>query len=613
VIGLAPNFARQQGFPLEECVSVKTPSEILSLMQQDSTEDGLFAYTAQCNFSGERFPLDWVTAMQSKRMKVLLDAASYASTTALDLSTIRPEFVVLSFYKMFGYPTGLGALVLRNDQKSIMIRSYFGGGTVSAIAVNPLYLSMKDNLSHALEDGTLPFQQIIALDAGFDYIERKWISWSNLYDYCSELMLDLVRRLECLKHHNNSPVVRVYRDEAKSYGPILAFNLLNPVGDYIGYSEVMRLAGMCNIHLRAGRFCNPGGAQYYLELTSEKLMEMREAFGHVCGDANDLIGGQPTGALRISLGFCNTPQDITVFMQFLEDYFVQSQSPTRPFNEPLSLQFDIKAIYIYPIKSCGGISVRDWPFAVHGLLYDRHFMLIDDEGHVMTQRKFPKLKQIRIEQLCRITKQLSISAPGMPLLTIPLLGNGSCVETKLCNTLQLTKKVNMDIQSWFERFLGTKCQFVRVHDAQTSFVNKAQFLLVNDSSILELKRRITGDSEHIGTHSFRPNFVIDTTCPFEENEWIGKVITVGRYAFKVKEHCERCQVVGVDLKGGKHAEPLLTLAKQRVKVQYFNPGKNCIRYLFGFRRSEYAGNAHVATFCFPNTAMRPSPFFCVRV
>jgi molybdenum cofactor sulfurtransferase len=572
VIGLAPVFARQQGCPLEECVFVKTQSEINSLIEQNTQEEGLFAYTAQCNFSGQRFPLEWATSVQDRGMKILLDSASYASTTALDLSIVQPEFVVISFYKMFGYPTGLGALVVRNDQKSCINRSYFGGGTVSAIAVNPFYLSMKESISAALEDGTLPFQQIIPLDAGFDYIERKWGSWKNLYDYCSSLMVDLIARVQNLKHYNDSPVIRVYREKDAVYGSIVAFNLLNPVGDYIGYSEVMRLAAASNIHLRAGRFCNPGGAQYYLGLTSESLMEMREAYGHVCGDAHDMIGARPTGALRISLGFCNTSKDIDTFVTFLQDYFVQSQRPIRELQAPASLCFDVKAVYVYPIKSCGGILVQDWPFAVHGLLYDRHFMLLDQEGKVMTQRKYPQLKQIHIAKLCRITKQLQIAAPGMPLLTIPLLVDGNCIETSLCSTKTLTKKVSLEIENWFQRFLDTKCQFVRVSDANSSFVNKAQFLLVNTSSIQELKKRITGQSEHVGVDSFRPNFVIETSQPFEEYTWLGKIVTLGKYSFKVQEHCERCQMVGVDVNGKKHAEPLLTLAKQRVEAIRFNAG-----------------------------------------
>lgn len=38
----------------------------------------------------------------------------------------------LSFYKIFGYPTGLGALLVRRDSLQILRKGYFGGGAVSA-------------------------------------------------------------------------------------------------------------------------------------------------------------------------------------------------------------------------------------------------------------------------------------------------------------------------------------------------------------------------------------------------------------------------------------------------------------------------------------------------
>ena len=88
--------------------------------------NSLFAYPAQSNFSGRRYPLEWANAvhcgsdvlntlsgMQRKHRTcphwyVLLDAAALLTTSTLDLSLYKPDFVVLSFYKMFGFPTGLG-------------------------------------------------------------------------------------------------------------------------------------------------------------------------------------------------------------------------------------------------------------------------------------------------------------------------------------------------------------------------------------------------------------------------------------------------------------------------------------------------------------------------
>jgi molybdenum cofactor sulfurtransferase len=78
------------------------------------TGNALFAYPAQSNFSGYRYPLEWISKVQSgcldpaQQWYVLLDAAAFVSTTPLNLDVYNPDFVTLSFYKMFGFPTGLG-------------------------------------------------------------------------------------------------------------------------------------------------------------------------------------------------------------------------------------------------------------------------------------------------------------------------------------------------------------------------------------------------------------------------------------------------------------------------------------------------------------------------
>jgi molybdenum cofactor sulfurtransferase len=60
-----------------------------------------------------------------------LDAAAYVSTSLLSLAEVdtSPDFITISFYKMFGYPTGLGALIVRSELESILRKRYFGGGT----------------------------------------------------------------------------------------------------------------------------------------------------------------------------------------------------------------------------------------------------------------------------------------------------------------------------------------------------------------------------------------------------------------------------------------------------------------------------------------------------
>ena len=104
----------------------------------------LFIYPAQSNFSGQRYPLSWCKDLPSRQVfisglesvagswLVALDAASFVCTSPLDLTANPAHFVALSFYKMFGYPTGLGALLVRSDCAHLLHKGYYGGGTVLA-------------------------------------------------------------------------------------------------------------------------------------------------------------------------------------------------------------------------------------------------------------------------------------------------------------------------------------------------------------------------------------------------------------------------------------------------------------------------------------------------
>jgi selenocysteine lyase/cysteine desulfurase len=106
-------------------------------LQRSSTARGpkLFAFPAQSNFSGVQHPLAWIARAQALGYRVLLDAAAFAPTNRLDLSHVTPDFVTLSLYKMFGYPTGIGALLARRDALAVLRRPWFAGGTIDVASV----------------------------------------------------------------------------------------------------------------------------------------------------------------------------------------------------------------------------------------------------------------------------------------------------------------------------------------------------------------------------------------------------------------------------------------------------------------------------------------------
>ena len=116
----------------------------------------LFAFPAMCNFSGRKYPLEWVSQTQQGFLFtsshlchwfVVLDASSFVSTSPLDLNSCTADFVPISFYKMFGFPTGLGALIVKNSSSYILRNCYYGGGTVQATISSENFHVMKKTLA----------------------------------------------------------------------------------------------------------------------------------------------------------------------------------------------------------------------------------------------------------------------------------------------------------------------------------------------------------------------------------------------------------------------------------------------------------------------------------
>ena len=101
------------------------------LRTADARRANLFAYPAQSNFSGVQHPLEWIAAAQSAGWDVLVDCAAFVPTNRLDLSEWKPDFVPISLYKLLGYPTGVGCLLVRKQALARLRRPWFAGGTIA--------------------------------------------------------------------------------------------------------------------------------------------------------------------------------------------------------------------------------------------------------------------------------------------------------------------------------------------------------------------------------------------------------------------------------------------------------------------------------------------------
>ena len=293
---------------------------ILNPRGSGSRNKGLFAYPAQSNFTGVRYPLSWISLAQQRGYHVLLDAAAFLPTSALDLSEVKPDFVIVSWYKLFGYPTGLGCLIARKDSLECLRvrRPWFSGGTIQAATVSAPWHMMAPG-AEAFEDGTLNFLSIPDVQFGLDWLAEVGMSTIETRVRClTGWFLD---RLLQLQHSDGSPMVRVYGPtNTKMRGGTVAFNFLDATGKVVDERVVAMESAAARISLRTGCFCNPGAGEAALGLNVNlvrKLSRVRQ-LSRGLDEFVEVLGIPSLGAVRVSFGLASTAADIDKFFGFVE-------------------------------------------------------------------------------------------------------------------------------------------------------------------------------------------------------------------------------------------------------------------------------------------------------
>ena len=477
-------------------------SEIDDWLQDPRTLDtqstnaslGLFAYPAQSNLNGRRLPLSWTGRIRSSsqsrlRMFSLLDAAALVSTSPLDLSncSLAPDYTVVSFYKIFGFPD-LGAIIVRKESgRPLQCRKYFGGGTVEMVTClkEQWHVKKESSLHEQLEDGTLPIHSIIALGCALSVHERLYESMERVSIYTSFLVKELYNRLSLLRHGSGRAVCHIYKESSSMYGdsrtqgPVIALSLRNSAGEWISNSEVEKLAFVKNIQFRSGGLCNPGGIASSLGLAP---WEMRRNFsaGQRCGNDMDIIGGKPTGVIRLSLGAMSNLQDVEALIEFVQEFFINNQEKSSQAIEVPSLQGQlyIEKLAIYPIKSCGAWPIPSnvlWDVRAEGLAWDREWCLVHQgTGAVLSQKRYPKMALIKpVLDLrngmlrIRYNGQMTPSTPSG--INVPLSADPAQFEfpvnestSRLCDDILKTYTyASKDIAAFFTAAIGTPCTLAR--------------------------------------------------------------------------------------------------------------------------------------------------------
>ena len=242
----------------------------------------------------------------------------------------------------------------------------------------------------------------------------------------------------------------------------------------------------------------------------------------------------------------------------------------------------VSEIWIYPIKSLGGISISNSDVLEKGLRFDRRWMLVDSDNKFMTQRIFPQLSLFK----------LSPSEDGFIIrfkgeeITLTERSSGESFTAKIWNDVVSVIEVSSLHSAWFSKHLQMPCKLVHfpetstrpveedysINNEQVSLADAYPLLLIGQSSLDDLNARMKSP---LPMNRFRPNIVFTGGKTFEEDEW--GIFQVGNCRFAAVKPCSRCVLTTVDQQTGiKGTEPLVTLSTYRKKEHNIYFGQNLL-------------------------------------
>ena len=245
----------------------------------------------------------------------------------------------------------------------------------------------------------------------------------------------------------------------------------------------------------------------------------------------------------------------------------------------------VSELWIYPIKSCQGIKLQQAEVTLKGFLWDRELMVISKRGKFLTQRQFPQLAKVQVA-IAEDTITLSLQDNSIEPITFTPTLEGEKIEVEIWGDRTLAIDQGDKLAEWFHQVLELtpekQCRLVRqspqyirpVHSKITtdptpvSLADGYPFVLTTTASLQELNRRITETYQslkpRVPMNRFRPNIVVETEIPFDEDNW--KLVQVGEIKFAVAKPCSRCIITTLDQQKGdvnQFKEPLRTLGTFR--------------------------------------------------
>jgi uncharacterized protein len=249
----------------------------------------------------------------------------------------------------------------------------------------------------------------------------------------------------------------------------------------------------------------------------------------------------------------------------------------------------LSEIWIYPIKSLGGIRLKTANVLEKGLQYDRRWMLVDESSQFLTQRVLPQMSLFKLSidnDSLIIVKKNAASKPESIRVKLEGVSTGGNIQAKIWNDDVRVTEVDPEISKWFSAQMGFLCRLVSfpeqnprqvdptysVNDENVSLADAYPFLVIGQSSLDDLNTKL---ATPVPMNRFRPNFVVTGGDPYEEDTW--RNFQIGNNRFVGVKKCARCVLTTVNQDTGeKGTEPLSTLSTYRRDNNKVNFGQNLV-------------------------------------
>lgn len=346
-------------FGLRTAASRKNAKIIVTEDFPEGTDftDSFFAFPSQSNFSGRKYPLDWISNFQSKGGKVILDAAcSYCPS----FDANKPDFVSASLLKLVGIHGGI--LLIKNSPTN-SFSPLPAGGTVNYTCPRTGKYDLLPSISQQLEAGTPSYiNLLIALEGA--KIRRKIGTEKEIEQRIYNLSHILEAKLKELKHSNGVSLVQFQPERDENFGGTFSFNLYTQNNKLINHHDVQYCFSIHRVAARFGGHCNPGCAAIGLHWEDDEIVEAALSIADN-GDKNCLssqcvIDGKPIGTIRFSLGATSTEDDINRIISLLENQFING-GPCKDLADKHKISdLKIEKLFVYPVVGTLGFEVNKW-------------------------------------------------------------------------------------------------------------------------------------------------------------------------------------------------------------------------------------------------------------